>query len=133
MPGAEPETEPTALAALALDDPRARTWLAGTQRDDGSFGVWAGPFENDSATALAALALPAGPARERALDHVVSSQASTLPSDPVVPHDPDLPGWGWAVGTAGWTEAAARALLALERLRPGVEAEIRGAGGVLAD
>lgn len=133
MPGAEPEPEPTALAALALDDKRARGWLARSQRDDGSFGVRAGPFESDAATSLAALALSAGAARERALDHVVSTQARSLPSDPIAPHDPDLPGWGWAVGTAGWTEPTARALLALRKLRPDAATAISGAVGFLID
>jgi hypothetical protein len=133
MPGAEPETEPTALAALALDDEGARAWLAGAQRDDGSFGVWAGPFDNDSATALAALALPAGSARERALDHVVTSPARRVPPDPLAPHDPNLAGWGWAGGTAGWVEPTARTLLALRLLRPKTAGAIEQAAAFLAD
>lgn len=133
MPGADPETEPTALAALALDDEPARAWLAGAQRDDGSFGVWAGPFDNDSATALAALALPEGPERERALDHVVSSPARSVPPDPFAPHDPNLTGWGWALGTAGWVEPTARTLLALRLLRPNVAGSIEEATAFLAD
>ena len=59
-PGAEPEPEPTALAAIALDDDAARRWLTGAQRPDGSFGLTAGPVENDAPTGLAALALPPG-------------------------------------------------------------------------
>ena len=133
MPGAEPEPEPTALAALALDEGRARDWLTQAQRDDGSFGVWAGPFYNDSPTALAALALPAGPARERALDHVVSNPALRVPLDPTTPRDPDLTGWGWADGTAGWVEPTARTLLALRLLRPTATGAIEDAAAFLAD
>jgi len=132
-PGAEPEPEPTALAAIALDDELARRWLAGAQRGDGSFGLTAGPVENDSATGLAALALPPGPGRERALDHIVAMPARTVPSDPVAPHDPHVPGWGWAVGTAGWVEPTARALLALRLLRPQATGAIEDAVAFLGD
>ena len=133
MPGVEPEPEPTALAALALDDAAARAWLASSQRDDGSFGVWAGPFDNDSPTALAALALPAGPARERALDHVLSNPARRVPADRITPHDPNLTGWAWADGTAGWVEPTARTLLALRLLRPNATGAIEEAAAFLAD
>jgi hypothetical protein len=132
-PGAEPEPEPTALAAIALDDDAARRWLTDAQRPDGSFGLTAGPVENDAPTGLAALALPPGDERERALDHLVATPARTLPSDPVVPHDPNVPGWGWALGTAGWVEPTSRALLAFRRLRPGATTQIDGAVGFLAD
>src|SRR5262245_17837146 len=131
--GADPEPEPTALAALALDDDDARTWLAQAQREDGSLGVWAGPFDNDSPTALAALALPAGPARERALDHVLSNPARRVPADRITPHDPNLAGWGWADGTAGWVEPTARTLLAMRLLRPNAAGAIEQAAAFLAD
>lgn len=133
MPGTEPEPEPTALAALALDDERARAWLGQAQRDDGSFGVWAGPFDSDSPTALAALALPLGAAREHALDHVLSNPALRVPSDRITPHDPNLAGWGWADGTAGWVEPTARTLLALRLLRPNAIRAIDDAAAFLAD
>jgi len=81
----------------------------------------------------AALALPPGDERERALDHLVATPARTLPPDPVVPHDPNVPGWGWALGTAGWVEPTSRALLAFRRLRPGATTQIDGAVGFLAD
>jgi hypothetical protein len=132
-PGADPEPEPTALAAIALDDEPARRWLAGAQRGDGSFGLTAGPVENDSATGLAALALPPGPERERALDHILSTPARKVPSDPVAPHDPSLAGWGWAPGTFGWVEPTARALLALRLLRPQATGVIEDAVAFLAD
>ena len=132
-PGAEPEPEPTALAAIALDDEPARRWLAGAQRGDGSFGLTAGPVENDSATGLAALALPPGPERERALDHILSTPARKVPSDSVAPHDPSLAGWGWAPGTFGWVEPTARALLALRLLRPQATGAIEDAVAFLAD
>jgi len=132
-PGAEPEPEPTALAAIALDDEPARRWLAGAQRGDGSFGLTAGPVENDSATGLAALALPPGPERESALDHVVTTPARMVPAYPVVPHDPSLAGWAWVSGTAGWVEPTARALLALRLHRPQATGAIEDAVAFLAD
>ncbi|MGH2641173.1 MAG: hypothetical protein ACRDGO_05705, partial [Actinomycetota bacterium] len=74
--GQPSEPEPTALAALALSDQRARTWLAEHQRDDGSFAIVVGPYVNDSTTGVAALALGSGAERERALDHLESSRAA---------------------------------------------------------
>ncbi|MGA9160519.1 MAG: hypothetical protein WB297_06595, partial [Actinomycetota bacterium] len=93
----------------------------------------AGPVENDAATGLAALALPAGSQRERALDHIVSTPARKVPSDQVVPHDPGLAGWGWSLGTAGWVEPTSRALLALRRLRPQATGAIDDAAAFLSD
>ncbi len=86
-PGLPSEPEPTALATLALDDDAGRAWLAGHQRPDGSLALVIGdrvnpPDEsvNDSATSLAALAMPAGAAREKALDYIVAHQAVQLSS-----------------------------------------------------
>lgn len=113
------EPEPTALAAIALDDPGARSWLAANQQADGSFALVGGPVVNDSATSLAAVALGPGAASERAIDHVVATVASRVPDDPRVPHDPDRRGWAWTEGTFGWVEPTARALLGLRLRRPG--------------
>jgi hypothetical protein len=116
--GQPSEAEPTALAALALDDAVARTWLAEHQREDGSFSIDAGPYVNDSATALSALALGLGPERERALDHLESTRAGRVRSSDAIPIDPAAVGWAWAVGTASWVEPTARALWALRVARP---------------
>src|SRR5918994_6288058 len=97
-PGQPSEAEPTALAALALDDASARSWLSEHQHEDGSFSVETGPYMNDSATALAALALEPGRERELALDHVEMTRASRVPSTDAIPIDPDAVGWGWMVG-----------------------------------
>jgi len=112
------EAEPTALAALALDDEGARAWLAGAQAGDGSFGLNAGPYRNDAATGLAALALDPGPERERALDYLERTRAARVEASDAVPMDADAIGWAWATGTASWTEPTARALLALRVGRP---------------
>ncbi|HEY7659380.1 MAG TPA: hypothetical protein VIC58_02145, partial [Actinomycetota bacterium] len=87
------EAEPTALAAMALDDLSARAWLADAQHQDGSFRPTVGPFDNDSATGLAALALDDGPERERALDHLERTRAQRVPSTEAIPLDADAIGW----------------------------------------
>jgi hypothetical protein len=116
--GQPSEPEPTALAALALEDDRARDWLAEHQREDGSFSIDAGPYVNDSATGLGAIALGPGPERERALDHLESTHGRRVDSSSAVPIDPSVIGWAWARGTASWVEPTARALWALRVGRP---------------
>jgi hypothetical protein len=116
--GQTSEPEPTALAALALDDGPARAWLAEHQRPDGSFAIDAGPFVNDSATPLAALALGPGVQRERAIDHLETTKARRVGSSDAIPIDPSAVGWGWATGTASWVEPTARALWAFRVARP---------------
>ena len=140
-PGLPSEPEPTALATLALDDADARAWLASHQRPDGSLALVIGdkvnpPDDsvNDSATSLAALALPAGAGREAALDHVMAHQAIKLTSSSdVVPLDPAYRGWSWTPFTFGWIEPTSRNLLALQMLRPTATAEINDAVSLLAD
>jgi hypothetical protein len=132
-PGAPAEPEPTALAAIALDDDDARGWLIEHQGEDGGFGVVAGPVRNDAPTSLAAIALPPGQARERAIDHLVGHRAQAAPWNAVVPHDGETRGWGWTPDTFGWIEPTARAVLALRLLRPGARAEIADGLAVIAD
>ena len=140
-PGLPSEPEPTALATLALDDAAGRSWLASHQRADGSLALVIGdrvnpPDDsvNDSATSLAAIALPAGPGREAALDHVMAHQAIKLTaSSDVVPLDPAYRGWSWTPFTFGWIEPTSRNLLALQLLRPSATDEINDAVSLLAD
>jgi hypothetical protein len=75
--------------------------------------------DNDSATALAALALPAGRARDRALAHLETAKAEKVEDNDAIPLDSGTRGWSWTRGAFGWTEPTARALLALRVLRPG--------------
>ncbi len=132
--GAAPEPEPTALASLALDDAAGRGWLERRQRDDGGFALVAGPVVNDGATGLCALALGPGTARERALDHLVATRAQATASSADVPHDPNIHGWAWTVGTYGWVEPTSHAILALQALRPeAASAQIADGLALLAD
>src|SRR5213079_3148443 len=130
--GQAAEAEPTAVAALALDDPAGRGWLADHQHRDGRFTVVPGPVESTSATALAALALDPGPARDRALAVLPRLRARRAAADRLVPHDTATRGWGWTPTTFGWVEPTAWAVLALRRLRPAAP-EIADGLRVLAD
>ncbi len=126
--GLPSEPEPTALATIALDDERGRTWLGEHQSDDGSLTFDAGVVVNDSATAFAAIALGAGDARERALDHLEAALAPDARSTSDVPFDASMHGWAWTESTFGWVDPTARAVLALRLLRPGAPAIDDGVG-----
>ncbi len=132
-PGSPAEAEPTALAAIALEDEAAVAWLEGHQHPDGGFGLRSGILRSDASTSAAAIALPAGGARERALDHLVTNRATSLPSSPDTPHDPNTRGWGWTPDTFGWVEPTARALLALRLGRPSATPQIDDGFAVLTD
>ena len=130
--GAASEPEPTALAAIALDDAGARAWLASHQRSDGAFVIGPDKVLDDSPTPLAALALPPGEARDRALDYVQGHQAPKFGADDRIPHDTETRGWGWTSTTFGWVEPSARALLVLKLLRPNA-AQIADGDAVMRD
>lgn len=130
-PDGASEPEPTALAAVALDDAGARHWLEANQAADGGFTVGPPALRNDTSTALAAIALD-GQARERALDYLLDHRAQPQEDDPRFPHDFDTRGWGWTSLTFGWTEPTARAVLALKLLRPGA-AELQDGLRTLSD
>ena len=127
-PSVASEPEPTALAAIALDDADGRAWLEAHQADDGSVSFDAAVVVNDSSTALAALAFGPGAPRERALDHLVSGLARSTPSTTSVPHDESVHGWAWTEGTFGWVEPTSRGVLALRLLRPEAPAIADGVG-----
>lgn len=116
--GQPSEPEPTALAAISLQDPEAKRWLAEHQGENGSFSINAGTYVNDSATGLVALALDPGPGRELALDYLESSQARRVESTAAIPIDASAIGWPWAQETGSWVEPTARALWALRTTRP---------------
>lgn len=125
--GEPPEPEPTAVAALALGDQRSQQWLLDRQHPGGGFALDTGAVENSATTALVALALPAGTARERALDYAVARRA-------LVPKglEGSDAAWGWTPASYSWTEPTARVLLAVRVLRPGASATIAEAQRTLA-
>ena len=131
-PGGQSEPEPTALAALALQDPDATQWLIDHQQDDGGFITGPPALHNDSATSIAILPLTGAP-RERAIDFLASHPAPAIPFDARFPHDPATRGWGWTSRTFGWVEPTARAVLALKLSRPAASAEIDDGLAVLRD
>jgi hypothetical protein len=110
--GAASEPEATSLMALAFDDEAGRRWLSTAQLSDGSIGLRAGAVFRD-VTALAALALPAGDPRERALDRVVTTVGLNGPDPTIL-----AAGWPWTDDAHGWVEPTAWGLLALRRERP---------------
>jgi hypothetical protein len=126
--GLPSEPEPTALATIALDDERGRTWLVEHQSDDGSLTLDAGVVLNDSATAYGAIALGPGDARDRALDHLEAGLAPDVRSTSDVPFDASKHGWAWTESTFGWVDPTARAVLALRLLRSGAPAIDDGVG-----
>jgi hypothetical protein len=117
--GADPEPEPTAMGALALQDTDAIAWLVSAQSADGSFGTQGGSVFSDD-TALVCLALPPGDQLERALDHVESTAGANEQGGP----GPPPYGWPWTSGAYGWTEPTAWGLLALRSKRPSATARI---------
>jgi|SRR5437588_5160440 len=131
--GGASEPEPTALAAIALDDAGARNWLTRAQRSDGGFVVGPDAVRNDSATPFAALALAPRTGSDRAMDYLLSHRAPTLGNDPRFPHDASTQGWGWTSKTFGWVEPSARGLLAVKALRPDAADVIADCNRLLAD
>lgn len=123
------EPEPTALAALALDDDAARAWLVERQADDGSVLLSTGEVRNTGASGLIALALPPGEARGRALDFAIAAKGAKI-EDGLYADDPR--GWSWVPDTFAWVEPTARVLLATRILRPTDSSTIADAVEVLA-
>jgi hypothetical protein len=126
--GLPSEPEPTALATVALDDVGGRAWLTEHQSPDGSVTFDAATVQNDSATALAAIAFDAGDPREGALNHLESTMARSVPPSSALPQDESVHGWAWTEGTFGWVDPTARAVLALRLFRPTAPAIEDGIG-----
>ena len=112
----EPEVEPTALAALALDDEGPRAWLAARQREDGGYDDPDGRPTGPTTAALAALALESPEAARRALAYAIAGRGLPLPNAP----DPKREtAWGWTDDARSLVEPTARILLAVNALTPG--------------
>jgi hypothetical protein len=112
-PGAVSEVEPTVLAGLALGgDARARSWVAGRQREDGGVGELGGRHDGPTTAALASLLLE-GEAARRALAFAVAHRGLPLPGE-----GKERQGWGWTADTRSFVEPTARVLIAANRLTP---------------
>lgn len=131
-PGGSPQSEPTAIAAMALlasdgneQSQRvvgaAADWLTRQQRADGAVGVSEDAPAPGWPTPLAILVWQAtgthGERRARAAAWLLANESlhwSRAAGDPV-DHDTSIAGWAWTDGTHGWVEPTATAVLALER------------------
>jgi hypothetical protein len=110
--GAPSEAEPTALAALALDDGDAARWLESATDERGAVGVVAGTVFRDQ-TAVATLAMRDPDVRAAAVAWVLAARGRSEPSSPAVPLDGALHGWSWTSDTFGWIEPTSWGILAL--------------------
>ena len=108
------EVEPTAVAALALDDRPAREWLTSRQRADGGFDEPDGRAEGPSSATLAALALR-GDRGRRSLAYAVALRGRQPPGSA----EPERRvGWGWTSDVRSTVEPTSRVLLAVKALTP---------------
>ncbi|MCA9179242.1 MAG: hypothetical protein KDB14_32495 [Planctomycetales bacterium] len=120
LSGAQPASEPTALAALALlghhriaEATPLLDWLAESQQPDGHVPVRRDPPRPGWTTALASLAWScarkiAGADYQRPLDEAAAwmlrIEGKAAPRQPQFGHDSTLVGWPWVNGTHTWLE-----------------------------
>ncbi len=122
------EVEPTALAALALDDAGARAWLAARQRRDGGYEELEGRRDGPTTAALVALALDDPVAARRSLAYAIARRGLPLPNAA----DPERrTAWGWTGDARSLVEPTARVLLGVNALTPRDAATRREALGLL--
>jgi len=146
--GAEPFSEPSALAILGLAGAgRARAadlaatgkWLAGIQQADGSVGLAESIPEPTWPTALAILAWGSlggfAAERSKAAGYLLGFAGAhwQKPPDDPVGHDTSIKGWPWAAGTHSWLEPTALALLALKREGHGSHERVREGTRLILD
>ena len=113
--GGASEVEPTALAALALNDAAARAWLAKRQRSDGGYEELDRRRDGPTTAALVALVLHDPAAARRALAYAIARRGLPLPNAA----DPERrDAWGWTGDARSLVEPTARVLLAVNALTP---------------
>lgn len=142
--------EPTALAAIALLDPktgeqdrakRAMNWLRTAQRPDGSVPVSSFPDPPSWTTSLAILAWHAASNREdyrdsirAAADWLIGNQGLTSSVQlNEGQHDATIVGWSWVDGTHSWVEPTAYAVLALRSIGQATHSRSRDGMRLLRD
>jgi hypothetical protein len=113
--GGPSEVEPTTMAALALNDGAARSWLARRQRRDGGFEERDGRDDGPTSSALAALALDDPGSARRALAFAIARRGLPLPN---ARHPDERTAWGWTDDARSLVEPTARVLLAANVLTP---------------
>src|SRR5262245_21738150 len=124
------ETEPTAVAALALGDGATQAWLNAHQAPDGGFATADGRPECPAVSTLASLALADVDPARRALGHAVARRGLPPPDS----RDPEhRAGWGWSPDARSTVEPTSRVLLAVNRLRPSDRALRGEAIGLLSE
>ena len=115
--GRPAEPEPTAIAAIALDDAAARAWLAKRQAANGGFAEREGLVEDCATSALTSLALERHDEALRALDYAIARRSPQIGESGDEDGD-GRDGWGWTPDTYSWVEPTSRVLLATRLLRP---------------
>jgi hypothetical protein len=128
------------MAVEALRDPSlvdpiqgALVWLAGRQRQDGSWPLSVELDESSWTTSLAVLALchhpELRPCVRRGVDWLLCQEGRggsllswllehLFARRRAIDQDPNLKGWPWTPGAFSWVEPTAYALMALKRARP---------------
>src|SRR5262245_49671960 len=124
------ETEPTAVASLALGDRATQAWLTAHQAVDGGFATADGRPEGPAVSTLASLALSDVDAARRSLGYAIARRGLPPPDS----HDSEQrTGWGWTPDARSTVEPTSRVLLAANRLMPSDRAIRREAIGLLTE
>jgi hypothetical protein len=120
--GRRSRLESTSWVLLALGDPGAVPLLQRWRTPAGLLVEPELPGVNYAFNALAALALAATPASDRALDPadlaraLLSHRGERVTAHPAVRQNPNLQGWSWIDGTFSWVEPTAWCTLAVKQL-----------------
>jgi hypothetical protein len=127
LTGADPATEPTALAAIALarhDEIEAANeaamWLANLQTKAGSIGIRRSEETPRWPTSLAVLAWIVIDAKrfssniKAAIDWILSVQGKRIERSADIGHNTQLVAWPWVSGTHSWIEPTALHVRALK-------------------
>lgn len=143
---AQPATEPTAIAAIALarqghydSAKQATEWLALLQATDGSVGIRQGEPTPRWATSLAILSWMAVDATsysrqiKAAVNWTLSMHGKPIEPDEDIGHDTRLVAWPWIEGTHSWIEPTSLHVCALKATEHNAHPRTREAIRLLVD